>query len=123
MGFTIRRSLPSLTGLLALLLAVGFAAVRFAGAPPWFPVGFAVVMVVVQYLLNPFIIQWLVPATVVPHDGQRYVTDHPVGALVARRCRDAGVPLVKLGVVDDGTPNAFTFGRTLSDARMWVTRG
>ena len=38
-------------------------------------------------------------------------------------CRDAGVPLVKLGFVDDGNPNAFTFGRTPRDARMWVTRG
>ena len=36
---------------------------------------------------------------------------------------DAGIPLVKLGIVDDGNPNAFTFGRTPSDARMWVTRG
>jgi Zn-dependent protease with chaperone function len=33
------------------------------------------------------------------------------------------VPLVKLGIVDDGNPNAFTFGRTPSDARMWITRG
>jgi Zn-dependent protease with chaperone function len=30
---------------------------------------------------------------------------------------------VTLGIVDDGNPNAFTFGRTPSDARMWVTRG
>jgi Zn-dependent protease with chaperone function len=43
--------------------------------------------------------------------------------MVARRCHDAGVPLVKLGIVDDGVPNAFTFGRTPSDARMWLTRG
>jgi Zn-dependent protease with chaperone function len=42
---------------------------------------------------------------------------------VARRCRDAGIPLVKLAIVDDGTPNAFTFGRTPRDARMFVTRG
>src|SRR5207245_492268 len=57
------------------------------------------------------------------HDGERYLTDHPVGEIVARRCREAGVPLVKLGFVDDGNPNAFTFGRTPRDARMWVTRG
>jgi Zn-dependent protease with chaperone function len=123
MGFVLRRSLPSLTGLLALLLAVGFAAVVFAGAPVWFPMAFAVVILLVQFAVNPFIIQWLVPADVIPHDGTAYATEHPVGQIVADRCRQAGIPLVTLGIVDDGTPNAFTFGRTQSDARMWVTRG
>src|SRR5437588_2145967 len=123
MGFTLRRSLPSITGLLALLLIIGVAAVVFAGFPVWFPAVFAIVLMLVQYAVNPLIIQWLVPASVIDHAGQRYLTDHPVGELVARRCRDAGVPLVKLGIVDDGNPNAFTFGRTPSDARMWITRG
>src|SRR5438067_4137658 len=123
MGFTLRRSLPSITGLLALLLIIGVAAVVFAGAPVWFPAVFALVFIGLQYAINPLIIQWLVPASVIEHDGTRYLTDHPLGELVARRCRDAGIPLVKLGVVDDGNPNAFTFGRTPRDARMWITRG
>ena len=84
---------------------------------------FAIVVVGVQYVVNPWLIQGLVPATVIDHRGGRYLTDHTVGAMVARRCADAGVPLVKLGLVDDGTPNAFTFGRTPRDARLWVTRG
>src|SRR5439155_17734274 len=123
MGFTLRRSLPSITGLLGLLLAVGVAAVIWADAPVWFPAVFAIVFMLVQYAVNPLIIQWLVPARVIDHDGERYLTDHAVGELVANRCRQAGVPLVKLGIVDDGNPNAFTFGRTPRDARMWITRG
>src|SRR3954469_18622142 len=123
MGFTLRRSLPSIGGLLALLLIVGVAAVIFAGAPVWFPAVFAIGIIGLEFAINPLIIQWLVPASIIDHDGSRYLTDHPVGELVARRCRDAGVPLVKLGIVDDGNPNAFTFGRTPRDARMWITRG
>jgi Zn-dependent protease with chaperone function len=123
MGFVLRRSLPSIGGLLALLLAVGFAVVFFLGAPLWFPAAFAIALILVQYLVNPWIIQWLVPATLIPRDGDGYAIDHPLGAIVARRCREAGIPLVTLGVVDDGTPNAFTFGRTPRDARMWITRG
>jgi Zn-dependent protease with chaperone function len=119
----LRRSLPSIGGLLGLVLAVGVAGVFALGLPLWFPAVFAIAIVLLQYAVNPLIIQWLVPATVVEHDGERYLTDHPVGEIVARRCRDAGVPLVKLGFVDDGNPNAFTFGRTPRDARMWVTRG
>ena len=123
MKFVLRRSLPSIGGLVGLLLLVGFAVVAFLGAPLWFPVAFAVAIIGIQYLVNPLIIQWLVPATVIPHDGRRYATDHPLGDIVARRCAAAGIPLVTLGIVDDGTPNAFTFGRTPRDARMWVTRG
>ena len=123
MSFVLRRSLPSLGGLLGLLLAVGFAITVFAGAPVWFPMAFAIAILLVQYLVNPWLIQWLVPADVIAHDGQRYLTDHPLGAIVAQRCAQAGVPLVKLGIVDDGAPNAFTFGRTRGDARLWVTRG
>jgi Zn-dependent protease with chaperone function len=123
MGFVIRRSMPSIIGLLALTLAVGGAAVVFAGAPLWFPAVFAIALVLLQFAINPRIIQWLVPASIIEHDGTRYLTDHPLGELVARRCRDAGVPLVKLGIVDDGMPNAFTFGHSPSDARMWITRG
>ncbi|HZQ85718.1 MAG TPA: M48 family metalloprotease [Acidimicrobiales bacterium] len=123
MGFVLRRSLPSISGLLALLVGIGFAAVAFLGFPLWFPIAFAVVLLLVQYAVNPLIIQWLVPASVIERDGHRYLTDHAVGELVARRCRDAGIPLVKLGIVDDGTPNAFTFGRTPASARMWLTRG
>ena len=123
MGFVLRRSLPSIGGLIALLLAVGFAAVVFVNAPLWFPVAFAIGMIGLQFLVNPHIIQWLVPATIVERDGDGYVIDHPLGAIVARRCRAAGIPLVKLGIVDDGNPNAFTFGHTPGDARIWVTRG
>nr|MDQ6947577.1 M48 family metalloprotease [Actinomycetota bacterium] len=123
MKFVLRRSLPSIGGLVGLLLAVGFAIVAFLGAPVWFPVAFAVVVIGIQYAVNPLIVKWLVPATVIPHDGTRYLTDHPLGPIVARRCAAAGVPLVTLGIVDDGNPNAFTFGRTPGDARVWVTRG
>lgn len=35
MGFVVRRSLPSLAGLLGLVLGVGVAAVIFLGAPGW----------------------------------------------------------------------------------------
>jgi Zn-dependent protease with chaperone function len=123
MNFVLRRSLPSLGGLVGLLMAVGFLAVATVGFPVWFPVVLAIVVILVQYAINPFIIEWLVPAVVVGHDGERYALEHPVCESVARRCKQAGIPLVKLAIVDDGTPNAFTFGRTPSDARMFVTRG
>jgi Zn-dependent protease with chaperone function len=120
-SFVLRRSALSLSGLVALLVGVGFAAVGYLGLPLWFPVAFAVALTGVQYVVNPWIIQWLVPAAIVGGPGMP--SDHPVVALVERRCADAGVPMVRLGIVDDGTPNAFAFGRTTRDARIWLTRG
>ncbi len=123
MDFVVRRSLPTLSGLLAVVLAVGVAAVVFLHFPVWFPAVFAIVVIGVQFAVNPWIIEWLVPAVAIRHNGVRYDTDHVVGEIVARRCRDADIPLVRLGIVDDNNPNAFTFGHTPKDARMYVTRG
>jgi Zn-dependent protease with chaperone function len=123
MKFVLRRSLPSIGGLIGLLLLVGVAVVVFLGAPVWFPAAFAIAVLAIQFLVNPYIIRWLVPAAVIEHDGERYATDHPIGEIVARQCVAAGIPLVTLGIVDDGNPNAFTFGRTPRDARVWITRG
>jgi Zn-dependent protease with chaperone function len=89
----------------------------------WFPAAFAIVVVLVQYAINPWVIEWLIPAVRIANDGSRYDTDHAVGAIVARRCAEAGIPLVRLGIVDDGNPNAFTFGHAPGDARMYLTRG
>ena len=122
-GVVVRRMVVSVGALTGLALAVGVVAVVVAGVPVWVPAAIAVAVVGAQFAFAPALIRWLVPANVIPHDGQRYLTDHPVGELVARRCADAGVPLVRLGIIDDGTPNAFTFGRTPASAHMWLSRG
>ena len=123
LSFVLRRSLPSLVGLAGLVGLVGIFAVAVAHVPVAAVVASAIGVVGLEYLIAPWTIEWIVPARRIDHDGSRYLTNLPVGELVARRCRDSGVPLVRLGIVDDGTPNAFTFGRTRRGARIWVTRG
>ena len=122
-GVVVRRMVVSVGALVGLALAVGVVAVVVLGVPVWVPACIAIGIVLAQFALGPVLVRWLVPATVIPHDGQRYLTDHPLGALVARRCADARIPLVRLGIVDDGTPNAFTFGRTPRSAHVWLSRG
>jgi Zn-dependent protease with chaperone function len=122
-GVVVRRMVVSLGALVGLALAVGVVAVVVAGVPVWVPAALAIAVVGAQFAFAPVLIRWLVPANVIPHDGQRYLTDHPVGELVARRCADAGIPRVRLGIIDDGTPNAFTFGRTPRSAHVWLSRG
>ncbi len=121
--FVLRRSLPSLAALSGLLIAVSVVTVAVADVPLATIAVLAAGVVAIQYALDPWLIRALVPAQKIEHDGSRYLTDHVVGEILAHRCRDAGVPLVHLGIVDDGTPNAFTFGHCRRDTRVWVTRG
>jgi Zn-dependent protease with chaperone function len=123
-GYVLRRSLLSLM-MLGAILVIGGGVLVAMGVPVWVPLVFSLLLIGLQYAINPALLQWLVPASLVPltPDGDGYAIDHPVGAIVARRCREAGIPLVRLGIVDDGMPNAFTFGHYRGDARVWLTRG
>ena len=123
-GYVLRRSLLSLMTL-GVILVIGGGVLVAMGVPVWVPLVFSLLLIGLQYAINPALLQWLVPASLVPltPDGDGYAIDHPVGAIVARRCQQAGIPLVRLGIVDDGMPNAFTFGHYRGDARVWLTRG
>ncbi len=121
-AYVLRRSATALGILLALLAAAG-AVLVYLGVPVWIPAVAAVVVLGLQYAVSPYLLQWLVPAAEIERTADGYATDHVVGEIVARRCRDAGVPLVRLGIVEDGTPNAFTFGHHRGNARVRVTRG
>jgi hypothetical protein len=100
-GYVLRRSVLSLS-LLAALLAAGGAVLVVLGAPVWVPFVLAIVVVAAQYALSPYLIQWLIPATPVPWAEGRYDTEHLVGGILGRRCQEAGVNPVRLGIVDDG---------------------
>ena len=121
-GYVLRRSVLSLT-LLTALLAAGGAVLLWLGAPLWVPIVVALIVVAAQYALSPYLIQWLIPATRIAFVDGEYDTRHEVGAILARRCAEAGVRPVRFGIVEDGTPNAFTFGHTRGNARIYVTRG
>ncbi len=126
-GYVLRRSALSLA-FLGALLAAGGAALLAWGAPLWVPVVLAVLVVGGQYAIAPYVIQWLIPAYEIPYrdgryDTRGYAAPQPVADLVERRCLEAGLQPVRLGIVDDGTPNAFTFGHTRGNARIYISRG
>ena len=126
-GYVVRRSALSLA-LLTALLAAGGTVLVLLGAPLWVPLAVSLGVVVGQWALSPLLVQWLVPAYELRYredgyDTVGYPRAEALAAIVEHRCREAGLRPVRLGVVDDGTPNAFTFGRTRRDARIYVTRG
>ena len=121
-GYVLRCSALSFVVLTALLAAGGTVLVVL-GVPVWVPVVLSLAVVGLQWALAPYVIHWLIPARQVTWRDGRYETEHPLGEIVARRCAEAGLQPVRLGIVDDGTPNAFTFGHTRGNARIYVTRG
>jgi heat shock protein HtpX len=117
MGF-VSRSLFLLFALYGLVFAIGDAYLLHGQAPVWWGIIFVLVLIGIQYLLGPWLIEhlyridWDVDA--VPQT-QRTFVEHI--------CREHGLPTLRIGIIESGTPNAFAFGRLRSDARIVVTRG
>lgn len=121
-GYLVRRSLLGLA-LLGMLLVAGGAALVRLGLPVSVPLTIAVLGAVLSWGLSPFLVQWLIPADEIPWTHEGYATDRVLGEIVARRCVDSGLRPVRLGIIDDGSPNAFTFGHSRRNARVYVSRG
>jgi heat shock protein HtpX len=113
------RSIMVLALLFGLLFAIGMVVIIYFELPIVFAAVFAIGMVTLQYLLGPWIleliykIQW--------HDMQS--VDPALARFVESTCAENGIPFPRFGVIEDGNPNAFTFGHYPGDARLVVTRG
>lgn len=119
MSVLARRSLLVLALLFGMLFAVGTAVLWHYNANVWLAIPFAVFVVALQFLLGPVIIQWIFkigwtdPQEIRPE----------LAAFLEDACRRDKIPAPRFGVIEDGNPNAFTFGHYPGDARLVVTRG
>src|SRR5512136_1158405 len=113
------RSVMVLALLFGLVFAVGIMVLFATGLPLWLAVPFAVIVVALQYVLGPFILQWIYKIQWV--EPEQFSPE--LAAFIARACQEHNIPKPRLGVIDDGNPNAFTFGHYPGNARLVVTRG
>jgi Zn-dependent protease with chaperone function len=114
------RSILIVLALYGLVFAIGAAYIAHSGAPLWVALAFPVVMVGIQYLLGPYAIEWLMGISWYDGGGG----PPPVNReFVERLCASHGFQLPRIGLIQSGTPNAFSFGRLRSDARVVVTSG
>lgn len=117
------RSTLTLAGLYAILGAVLIAAVEFAGLDPNLALGVGVLVVVLQFLIGPYVMdlslawlyrmQWVEPTALPSH----------LRDFVAQVCRKHRMRVPRFGIIDDGAPQAFTYGHTPSNARIVISRG
>ncbi|MCE5216234.1 zinc metalloprotease HtpX [bacterium] len=117
------RSLMVLGMLWGMVFAVGVAALYALGleGPVAVTAGilFALAIGCLQYLISPSIIQWVYKINWMPLDA----ADPVIATAVRAVCHDRGLREPRFGVIEDGNPNAFTFGHHPNNARVVVTRG
>lgn len=113
-----------LTMTLTMLLLFGFLFGLLAVVGLYFDlsgyliVGMAVGMVVLQWVIGPSIIRWTTNMRDMKHG------EHPwIENFVRDLCKKHKLKTPKICVVNDGSPNAFVFGRTNSSATLCVTQG
>ena len=108
-----------LTGLLLLLLYLVFMTILFVLFPSasiWLFVILAVGMGLVQYFFSDKMVLWSTGARVIEED--EYPELH---LMVEKLCKEAGLPLPKIAIMQSPVPNAFATGRNPKDAVVACT--
>jgi heat shock protein HtpX len=106
-----------LTGLLLLLLYLVFMTVLLAfGVGTWVIILLAVGMGLFQYFFSDKLVLWSTGARVI--EGDEYPELH---LMVEKLCREAGLPLPKIAIMQSPVPNAFATGRNPKHAVVACT--
>lgn len=109
--------------LLGLLFAIIYAIVTMISvslgvANFYFYLIFSLVLMFIQYMIGPKLVEWAMRVRYV--ESQQYPQ---LDQMIEDLARRAKIPKPRLGIAAIPIPNAFAFGRSLSDGRVCVTEG
>ena len=107
-----------LYGLLAVILVVVFILVE---VPVWLAFAIVIAVIVIQFLIAPWLTD-LMQRFFYKTDFEARIPPY-LEKFIRETCAEHGVKYPKIGIIYDGAPNAFTYGRTKSDARIVLTQG
>ncbi len=117
------RSVYTLTGLYSLLALVLISAVEFAGLEPELALGLGIIASLLHLILGPFFmdfwlrwvysLRWLEPAELPAH----------LREFISKASKTKGINFPRMGIIDDGAPQAFTYGHVPNNARIVISRG
>ena len=114
-------SLLTITGLYVLLSAIIILVTIVVGYPPIFGIGISIIILIIQFLISPFMtdlsMKWFYKAKF------GYEIPEYLSKFIEEVCEKEKMKKPKIGFIDDGAPNAFTYGHTKNDARIIITRG
>jgi heat shock protein HtpX len=109
--------------LMGILFAIIYAAISWISYSLgitnfYFYLGVSIVLMFIQYLLGPKIVEWTMQVKYVKKE--EYPALYRIVEDLALR---AAIPMPKIGIAQIHIPNAFAFGRSLRDGRVCVTEG
>ena len=114
-------SLLTITGLYFMLSAVIILVTILLNEPVIIGIIISVIILLIQFLISPFCtdlsMKWFYKA--------KFNSEIPeyLKQFIEGICQKENMKYPKIGFIDDGAPNAFTYGHTKNDARIIITRG
>jgi heat shock protein HtpX len=105
--------------LFILIGAIAILLLRGAGLYGWVIVIFLTFMFIfLQWAIGPSIVAWSTHLKYIRKGENPFLEN-----MVTELCQKSNVPMPRLAIVEDQTPNAFVFGRTLNSATLAVHTG
>ena len=114
-------SLLTITFLYCILAAVIILVTIVTKTPVIYGIGASIVILIIQFIISPFItdltMRWFYKVKY-DHEIPEYLKK-----FIEETCKNHNMKYPRVGYIDDGAPNAFTYGHTKNDARVVLTRG
>ena len=114
-------SLLTITTLYCLLAAVLILVTMFTEIPVIYGIVASIIILILQFLISPFItdltMRWFYKVKF------NYEIPEYLKKFIEEVCANNNMKYPRIGFIDDGAPNAFTYGHTKNNARVVITRG
>ena len=114
-------SLLTMTGLYVMLSSVIILVTLLCDIPVIYGIGTSIAILIIQFIISPFLtdlsMKWFYKAKF------DYEIPEYLKQFVEEVCKKENMKYPRIGFIDDGAPNAFTYGHTKNDARIVITRG
>ena len=114
-------SMSTIIGLYGVFILFLLAIFTFMGISLSYLLLGSIIFLAIQFLIAPYITDWIM-RVLYKANFNMSMPDYLV-AFINDVCRQHNMKYPKIGYIDDGAPNAFTYGRTKNDARIILTRG
>ena len=114
-------SLFTVCGLYVLLSAIIILLAVVLGFPVLSGILVSIIVLIIQFLISPFLtdlsMKWFYKANF------NYELPTYLKEFIDEVCKKENMKTPRIGFIDDGAPNAFTYGHVKNDARVVITRG
>ena len=114
-------SLLTITGLYVILSAIIILISILTETPVEIGIIVSIIILIIQFLISPFLTDLSLKffyKTKEFTDIPKYLKD-----FIEEVCKEKKMKFPKMKLIDDGAPNAFTYGHTKNDARIVLTKG